>query len=81
MKTKRILALAGVIILVLLYVLTLVFALIKSEHSLQLFLISAVSTIAIPLIIHFLLMLINVKNGGKVFDSPYTYRDDPTNKE
>lgn len=75
MKTKRILALIGVIILVSLYILTLVFALTKSAYSFQLFLVSAFCTIAIPFMIHLLLILINVKNGGKILDNPYKYKE------
>ena len=71
MKAKRILAIAGIIILVAMYVLTLVFALMKSEHSFQLMIASAVSTLAIPFILHLLFVLINIKNGGKLFDNPY----------
>ena len=76
-KSQRITALIGVILLVSLYVLSLVFALIKSPYSLQMFLVSVASTIAIPLMIHFFMMLKNVREGRKLFDNPYTYRDAP----
>ena len=71
MKVKRILAIIGVIILVMMYVLTLVFALMKSQYSFQLFIASAFCTVAVPFMIHLLLVLINIKNGGKLFDNPY----------
>ncbi len=75
MKLKRILALGGVVILVALYLLTLVFALLKTPYSIQMFYASVTATIAVPIIIHLFLMIHNVREGRKAFDNPYTYRD------
>lgn len=75
MKAKRILALSGVVILVAMYLLTLVFALMKNEYSMRMFIASVAATIAVPLIIHLFLMINNVREGRKLFDNPYTYRD------
>lgn len=51
-KAKRILALAGVVLLVAMYAATLVFALIDSPHSFALFKASVYCTIVIPVIIY-----------------------------
>ncbi|MFT3985589.1 MAG: hypothetical protein QM697_16940 [Lachnospiraceae bacterium] len=49
---KRILALTGVILLVLLYLLTLVFSLMKSPEAINWFKASLVATIAVPCLIY-----------------------------
>lgn len=74
-KLQRILAIAGVILLVLLYLCTLIFALMKSEYAKYLFIASLASTVAVPLMIHFFLMMANIKRGRGIFDNPYPYRD------
>ena len=74
-KTQSILAFTGVIILVLLYICTLIFSLMKHEYAKHLFLASLAATVAVPLMIHFLMMMINVKRGKGIFDNPYPYRD------
>lgn len=78
-KSQRILAITGVIILVLLYLCTLIFACLKNEYAKHLFIASLASTIAVPLIIHFFLMMTNIKRGKGVFDNPYPYRDKEEN--
>ena len=74
MKLKRILALAGVIILAALYISTLVLAVIGSEKTLQLLIVAIFCTIAIPVMIHLFLMMLNARHGRSVYDEPYAYR-------
>lgn len=74
-KTQRIFAMAGVILLVLLYLCTLIFAFLKSDYAKHLFFACVAATIAIPLMIHFFMMMTNIKRGKGVFDNPYPYRD------
>ena len=81
MKLKRIIALTGVFILLAMYLLTLYFAVIKSDFSQNLFIASLCSTIAIPLMIHLFLILTNIRNGKKLFDNPYSYRDKPDDEK
>ncbi len=66
MKAKRILAMAGVIILVGLYASTLVFALMNNEHSMRLFMASIYATIIIPVMIYGYMALYKIakKNDG-----------------
>ncbi|MBO4374754.1 MAG: hypothetical protein J5829_06575 [Lachnospiraceae bacterium] len=83
MKPKRILAMAGVILIAGMYIATLVLALMGSRNTVSLFLLSILCTIMVPLIIHLFMMLRNVRRGKNVMDEPYPYkekRDDPDNK-
>ncbi len=75
MKAKRILALAGVILLAALYVASLIFALIGSPYAMRLFLLSVLLTIIVPVMIHLLLMMMNIRRGKKLYDEPYSYRE------
>lgn len=63
MKAKRIAALIGVILLVLLYISTLVFALINSPLSIMMFKASVTMTIVIPVLIAGFRILYNVLKG------------------
>ncbi len=74
MKLKRILAMAGVIILAALYISTLVLALIGSEKTMQLLIVAVFCTIVIPVMIHLFLMMLNARQGRNVYDEPYDYR-------
>lgn len=56
-KSKRILALAGVILLVAMYVSTLVFALIDSELAIGLFKASIACTIFIPVFLYAVILI------------------------
>ncbi|MCR5488190.1 MAG: hypothetical protein K6F35_11830 [Lachnospiraceae bacterium] len=81
MKAKRILALAGVLLLLGLYISTLVLAVIGSELFSRLFLLSIVSTIAVPIILHLFLMLNNARHGRSVMDETYSYREPAGKKD
>ena len=74
MKLKRILAMVGVIILAALYISTLVLALIGSEKTMQLLIVAIFCTIAIPVMIHLFLMMLNARHGRSVYDETYDYR-------
>ena len=74
MNAKRIAALMGVILLFLMYALTLVFALMGSENTVKFFMISLVSTIMVPIIIHLFLMMLNARKGKNVMDETYSYK-------
>ena len=75
MNAKRILALIGVIIIALMYISTLVLALIGSNQTMNLFLLSILCTIMVPIIIHLFLMLNNARHGKSIMDEPYSYRE------
>ncbi len=75
MNAKRVLALAGVVLIVALYISTLVLAVIGSEKTMNLFLLSVLMTIMVPVIIHLFLMLSNVRKGKSVMGETYDYRD------
>ena len=74
MKLKRILALAGVVVLVGLYVMTLVFAILGNGIFHKLFLASVAATIAIPIIIHLLFLLNNYKENRSPMSEVYKYK-------
>lgn len=61
-KTKRILALAGAILLVLLYISTLVFALIDSPLTNDLLTASVAATILIPVLLYGFLLFCRLRN-------------------
>ncbi len=75
MKARRILALIGVILLALLYISTLVLAILGNENTMNLFILSIACTIMIPLIIHLFMMLTNARKGKSVMDETYSYRE------
>ncbi len=75
MKLKRILALTGVILIAGMYIATLILALTGNSNTMNLFLLSILLTIMIPLIIHLFLMLLNVRRGKNVMDETYSYRE------
>ncbi len=75
MNAKRILALAGVILLAALYICSLIFAIIGSPMATRLFLLSVLMTIIVPVMIHMLLMMINIRHGKKLYDEPYSYKE------
>ena len=56
MTFKRVAAIIGIVLLAGMYISTLVFALIGSDLSNRLLMISLISTIAIPIVIHFIIM-------------------------
>ena len=59
MNAKRILALTGAILIAGMYIATLILALTGSGNTMNLFLLSILLTIMVPLIIHFFLMMLN----------------------
>lgn len=72
---RRILALAGVVLLVGLYAATLVFAIIGNGIFIKLFFAALVLTIVIPLVIHVGLSANNVREGVSPWlVSPYKYK-------
>ena len=75
MKLKRILALAGVIILVGMYLSALILAVMGSSRSMNLFVLSLACTIAIPVMIHLFMMLNNARHGKNIMDETYSYRE------
>ncbi len=75
MKAKRILALLGVILLIGMYLTTLILALLNNPHFMNLFVLSILCTIAVPVIIHLFLMMNNARHGKNVMDETYSYRD------
>lgn len=64
-KTKRILALAGAVLLILLYLSTLIFALIDSPVTNDLFMASAAATILIPVLLYGLQLFYRLRNNSK----------------
>ncbi len=81
MKIKRILALAGVVLLAALYISTLVLALIGSKEALKLLVVAVFCTIAVPVMIHLFLMMTNIRKGKNLYDETYDYRDKDNKKE
>ena len=75
MKMKRIMAMTGVILIAGMYLATLVLAIIGSEKTVPLFLLSILCTIMVPLIIHLFMMLRNARRGKSVMDEPYPYKE------
>ena len=72
---KRILAIAGIVILVLLYLLTFILAIMNHPDTGRLLMASIVCTVFIPVMIHLLLMMNNARKGKSVFDEPYSYKE------
>lgn len=75
MNAKRILALTGAILIAGMYIATLILALTGSGNTMNLFLLSILLTIMVPLIIHFFLMMLNARNGKNIMDETYSYRE------
>ena len=76
MEFKRILALAGIVILVLMYLSTFVLAVMNHPETGRLLMVSIVCTVFVPVLIHLLLMMNNARRGKNVFDEPYSYREE-----
>jgi hypothetical protein len=57
------------------YAATLILAVAGSEHTMNLFMLSILLTILVPLIIHLFLMMLNVRKGRGIMDETYTYRE------
>lgn len=74
-KLKRILAGIAAALLVGLYIFTLVCAFFANGIFKTMFLISAVSTIAVPVMIHLFLMLRNVRKGKSVMSNTYVHQE------
>lgn len=75
MKTKRVLALVGVVLLVAMYVVTLILAFFAKEYFMNLFVASVALTIVVPITIHIIFVLKNVKSGKSITDEPYSYKE------
>lgn len=72
---RRILAIAGVVLLAGLYIATLVAAIMGVEKWHTLFWVSLWGTVVVPIAIHLALILENVRKGKRVLDEPYSYRE------
>lgn len=64
-KTKRILALIGAILLISLYVITFIFSLMKSDLAKDLFKISFICTITIPILLYGYILVYRILNKRK----------------
>lgn len=66
-KVKRILAIAGILIIAALYIITLILALKGSESTARLFTASIAATVAVPVLIYIFMWLNNLssKNNDK----------------
>ena len=78
MTFKRVAAIIGIVLLAGMYISTLVFALIGSDLSNRLLMISLISTNAIPIVIHFIIMI--YRNGHKD-DADDTTESDETSSD
>ena len=77
-KLKRLVALLGVFLLVMLYVITFVFAIIDNPNTFSLFKISFAATIAVPVILWILGIFIRLSKKEDDLSSPaYSPDDDP----
>ncbi|MBR2185912.1 MAG: hypothetical protein IJ857_01085 [Lachnospiraceae bacterium] len=76
MEFKRILAIAGIVILVLMYLSTFVLAIMNHPDTGRLLMASIVCTVFVPVLIHLFLMMNNARKGKNVFDDPYSYREE-----
>ena len=75
MKVKRIMALIGVILIAGMYAATLVLALAGSKDTMNLFMLSVLLTIMVPLIIHLFMMMYSARKGKGFMDETYSYRE------
>ncbi|MCR4590330.1 MAG: hypothetical protein K5668_05885 [Lachnospiraceae bacterium] len=71
---KRVLAIAGIVILVLMYLMTFILAIMNHPDTGRLLMASIVCTVFIPVMIHLLLMMNNARQGKSVYDEPYSYK-------
>ena len=78
MTFKRVAAIIGIVLLAGMYISTLVFALIGSDLSNRLLMISMISTIAIPIVIHFIIMFYRI---GHKDDAADTTESDETSSD
>ena len=76
MEFKRILAIAGIVILVLMYLSTFVLAIMNHPDTGRLLMASIVCTVFVPVLIHLFLMMNNARKGKNVFDEPYSDREE-----
>ena len=68
MSFKRVAAIIGIVLLAGMYLSTLIFAIIGNDLTQRLLMISLISTIAIPIIIHFIIMFYKI--GHKDEEAP-----------
>ncbi len=73
---KRILAIIGIVAIVALYIVALVSAIIGNGLATKLFVAAVICTIAIPVMIHLLLMMNNARNGKSWLGETYSYKED-----
>lgn len=73
---KKILSITGIIILLGLYISTLILALTQDSNFMNLLMASIVCTVAIPGLIHLLLMMKNARDGKNVYDNIYSHEKD-----
>ncbi len=75
MGIKRIAAIVGIVLLVLLYVSAFVLAVMNHPDSGRMLMAAIVSTVFIPVLIHLFLMMNNARKGKGIYDEPYSYRE------
>ncbi len=76
MKLKRIAAVIGVVLLVAMYAAAFISAALNRPDSGRLLMAAVVCTVFIPVLIHLLMMMNNVRKGKGLYDEPYSYRED-----
>jgi len=81
MELKRILALAAVVLLVLMYLSSFILALMNHPDSGKLLMASIVCTVFVPVLIHLFLMMRNVRKGKGLYDETYSYKEDGSEKK
>lgn len=69
MKTKRILAICGIVLLLSLYVLTFVSALMSTDYSQSLFMASIFATLVVPIMIYAYLLIYRVLKNKNTDDN------------
>ncbi len=75
MTFKRIAAIIGIVFLVAMYAAAFIAAVINHPDSGKFLMAAVVSTVFVPVLIHLLLMMNNVRNGKGVYDEPYSYKE------
>ncbi|MBR1892806.1 MAG: hypothetical protein IJ815_04675 [Lachnospiraceae bacterium] len=72
---KRIIAIAGIIAILALYIVALISAIIGNGLATKLFVAAIICTIAIPVMIHLLLMMNNARKGKSWLGETYSYKE------
>ncbi len=75
MNVKRIAAIIGIILLVAMYALAFISAAMNRPDSGRFLMAAIVCTVFVPVLIHLVLMMNNVRKGKGIYDEPYSYKD------